>query len=74
MDGVMEREPQNRYSTAHDFANDLRNLGAVSVSDRPELRDWKKKRGQQSKKFLVYLLIALVPILIFGLLLYVVRR
>jgi len=71
---ALEREPQNRYSTAHDFANNLRNLGAVSVSDRPELRDWKKKRGQQSKKFLVYLLIALVPILIFGLLLYVVRR
>jgi serine/threonine protein kinase len=71
---ALERDPQNRYATAHDFAKDLQNLDAVGVADRPELRDWKKRRGPQSKKVLLYLLIALIPLLIFGLLLYMARR
>ena len=70
---ALERDPQNRYATAHDFAKDLRNLDAVGVADRPELRDWKKRRGQ-SNKFVLYALIALIPIAIFGLLLYMARR
>jgi len=71
---ALERDPQNRYATAQDFAKDLQNLDTVGVADRPELRDWKKRRGPQSKKVLLYLLIALIPILIFGLLLYMARR
>src|SRR5258707_9196757 len=71
---ALEREPQNRYATAHDFAKDPQNLDTVGVADRPELRDWKKRRGPRSKKVLLYLLIALIPILIFGLLLYMARR
>jgi len=71
---ALEREPQNRYPNAHNFAKDLQNLDAVGVADRPELRDWKKRRGQQSKKVLFYALIVLIPILIFGLLLYMARR
>jgi serine/threonine-protein kinase len=71
---ALEREPQNRYANAHSFAEDLQNLDAVGVADRPELQDWKKKRGQQSKRFVLYVLIALIPIAIFGLLLYMARR
>jgi len=71
---ALERDPQNRYATAHDFAKDLQSLDTVGVADRPELRDWKKRRGPQSKKVLLYLLIALIPIVIFGLLLYMARR
>ena len=71
---ALERDARNRYATAHNFAKDLQNLDAVGVADRPELRDWKKRRGQQSKKVLLYLLIALIPIVIFGLLLYMARR
>src|SRR5258705_1854507 len=63
---ALERDPQNRYATAQDFAKDLQNLDTVGVADRPELRDWKKRRGPQSKKVLLYLLIALIPIVIFG--------
>jgi len=71
---ALERDPQNRYATAQDFAKDLQNLDTVGVVDRPELRDWKKRRRPRSKKVLLYLLIALIPILIFGLLLYMARR
>ena len=71
---ALERDPQNRYATAHDFAKDLQNLDAVGVADRPELRDWKKRSGQQSKKVLLYVLIALIPILILGLLVFMARR
>ena len=71
---ALERDPRNRYATAHNFAKDLQNLDAVGVADRPELRDWKKRRGQQSKKVLLYVLIAIIPILIFGLLVYMARR
>jgi serine/threonine-protein kinase len=70
---ALERDPQNRYATAHDFAKDLRNLDAVGVTDRPELRDWRKRRGQ-SNTIVRYALFLLIPIAIFGLLLYMARR
>jgi len=70
---ALEREPQNRYANAHEFAQDLQHLDQVGVTDRPELRDWKKRR-KQSSKFALYVLIALIPLAIFGLLLYMARR
>jgi serine/threonine-protein kinase len=71
---ALEREPENRYANAHDFARDLEHLDQVGVADRPEVRNWKKNSGQGSKKFLFYALIALIPVVIFGLLLYIARR
>jgi eukaryotic-like serine/threonine-protein kinase len=71
---ALEREPQNRYKSAHDFAQDLGHLDQVGVADRPEIRDWKKKRRTPSKKIALYVLIALIPIVIFAMLLYVARR
>jgi serine/threonine protein kinase len=70
---ALEREPQNRYANASEFARDLQHLDQVGVTDRPELRDWTKKR-KQSRKFVLYALIALIPLAIFGLLLYMARR
>ncbi len=71
---ALEREPQYRYASAHEFARDLENLDQVGVADRPELRDWKKKRGRRPSRIVVYVLIALIPIVIFGLLLYMARH
>lgn len=70
---ALERDPRNRYAGAHELARDLDHLDQVGVAERPELRDWKKRR-RQSSKFLLYAVIALIPIVILGLLLYMARH
>jgi serine/threonine-protein kinase len=71
---ALEREPGNRYANARDFARDLEHLDQVGVADRPELRDWKKRRSPQPSKVLLYVAMALIPIVIFGALLYFASR
>ena len=71
---AMEREMQNRYSTANEFAWDLEHLDQVAAADRLELRDWKRRRTPWLKKVLFYLAMALIPVVIFGLLLLLARR
>lgn len=71
---AIEREPQNRYSTANEFAWDLEHLDQVGVADRPELRDWKKRRTPWLRKVLFYVAMALVPVIIFALLFLVARH
>ena len=72
---AMERDPRNRYSTANEFAWDLEHLDQVGVADRVELSDWKRRRKEPwFKKILFYVAMALIPIVIFGLLLLVARR
>src|SRR6202040_1441360 len=62
---ALERNPQNRYASAHDFAKDLSNPNSVGVAERDELRDWKLRRSSQSRTILKYVLIAMAPIIIF---------
>ncbi len=71
---ALERDPKNRYPSARDFARDLEHPGQVGVTERPEFRNWKDRRTPWAKKALFYVLIALIPIVIFGLLLYVARH
>jgi serine/threonine-protein kinase len=71
---AMEREPRNRYPTAREFENDLQHQDKVGVAERAELHDWKTKKSQWPKRILNYALIALVPVVIFGLLLWVARH
>ncbi|HEY1336189.1 MAG TPA: serine/threonine-protein kinase [Bryobacteraceae bacterium] len=71
---ALERDPQNRYSTANEFAWDLEHLDQVGVEERPELRDWKRRRTPWLRRILFYVGMALIPVVIFALLLYVARR
>ena len=71
---AIEREPHNRYSTANEFAWDLEHLDEVGVADRPELREWKKRRTPWLNRILFYVAMALIPIIVFGLLLYIARH
>jgi serine/threonine-protein kinase len=71
---ALERDPQNRYATANEFAWDLEHLDEVGVADRPEMRDWKKRRTPWLRRALFYAGMALIPIVIFGLLIYVARH
>jgi eukaryotic-like serine/threonine-protein kinase len=71
---AMERDPKNRYASAREFAWDLAHLDQVGVADRPELSDWKQRRSPWPRRILNYVLLALIPLVIFGLLLFVARR
>jgi serine/threonine-protein kinase len=67
---ALEREPKHRYANAHDFALDLSNVDRVRVARRRELHDWKKRPVPRWKRAVFLVGIAMVPIAIFGLLLY----
>jgi eukaryotic-like serine/threonine-protein kinase len=65
---AMERNPVNRYASAREFARDLANPGSVGVADRSELRDWKVRRSPRRRVILLYVGIAMIPVIIFILL------
>jgi len=71
---AMERDPKNRYAHAREFAWDLEHQDQVGVADRLELKDWKRKKSGLPRRILNYVLLALVPILVFGLLLWVAKK
>jgi serine/threonine protein kinase len=71
---ALEREPKNRYDSAREFARDLQHPEEVGVSERPELSDWKRRRTPWTRKILFYLMLALIPIVIFALLLLLARH
>jgi len=71
---TLEREPGDRYSTANEFAWDLEHLDEVTVSDRTELRDWKRRRTPWLKRILFYVGMALIPVVILGLMVLLARR
>jgi eukaryotic-like serine/threonine-protein kinase len=72
---AIEREPSKRYARARDFASDLEHQDQVGVSEeRLELHSWQKRREPVRKKILVYLLLAVIPVAVFGLLLYVAKH
>jgi serine/threonine-protein kinase len=59
---ALERDPKNRYATAHDFQWDLEHLDQVGIEDRPELRDWLKRKSHLSRKIVYYVALALIPV------------
>jgi serine/threonine-protein kinase len=71
---AMERDPKNRYAHAREFAWDLEHQDQVGVADRVELKDWKQKKSGVGRRILNYALLALVPVVVFGLLLWVARK
>ncbi|HXA56618.1 MAG TPA: serine/threonine-protein kinase [Candidatus Acidoferrum sp.] len=71
---AIERDPKNRYPNAREFAHDLEHQDQVGVAERPELRDWRKRRTPWVRRILFYIMLALIPVLVFGLMLFVARR
>jgi serine/threonine-protein kinase len=71
---AIERDPKNRYSSAREFAWDLQHRNEVGVADRPELREWKRRRSPLYRRILFYAMLALIPVVVFGLLLFVARH
>jgi serine/threonine protein kinase len=71
---AIERDPRNRYATAREFSWDLEHQDQVGLAERPELLDWKQRKSHWPKRIVNYVLLALVPIVIFSLLLWVARK
>ena len=61
---ALERDPKNRYAHAREFKGDLEHIDQVGVEDRPELRDWQKRKSQLSRKILYYGALAMIPVVI----------
>ena len=72
---ALERDPSNRYATAHEFASDLADPSKVGVAtDRPELSDWKVRKSSSARTVLFYVGIAMIPIVIFTLMFWVAKH
>ena len=70
---ALEREPSKRYPNAHEFALDLEHPERVGVAERPELTNWKERRSPVARQVAFYIMLALIPVVILGLMLYVAR-
>jgi eukaryotic-like serine/threonine-protein kinase len=71
---ALERDPSKRYANAHEFAWDLEHQEEVGVPERAELRDWKRRRTTWPRRLFFYFILAMIPVVIFALLLYVARH
>src|SRR5713226_3927244 len=71
---AMERDPNKRYPNAHELIWDLEHQDKVGVAERPELTDWRERRTPWKRRILFYVMLALIPVVVFGLLLWVSRH
>lgn len=71
---ALERAPLHRYSSAHELAHDLAHLQDVVIDEGRSQRNRNNKTAVWNKNILVYLLIALVPILLFILMMLAANR
>jgi eukaryotic-like serine/threonine-protein kinase len=71
---ALERDPQNRYAHAREFAHDLQHLDQIGVEDRVELRNWNKRKSHRARQVLYYGALALIPVVILLLMVLVARR
>jgi hypothetical protein len=46
----------------------------VGVADRDELRNWRQKRSPVMRRVLFYVMLALIPVVVFGLMLFVAHH
>ncbi len=65
---ALERDPKNRYPSAHSFAQDLEHLDQVGVAERTELTNWTKRKSGNLRKFFYYSSLVLIPFALFFLL------
>jgi serine/threonine-protein kinase len=71
---ALERDPANRYSIAREFADDLANPNRVSPARRPTQPKSKRFAATAWRSVLVYLALAVIPIVIFSAVQYVARH
>jgi serine/threonine-protein kinase len=70
---ALEREPKNRYRSAHEFAHDLDHPEAVGVTPRVDEANWEARVSPGRRRLWLYAALALLPLAVFALL-YLVAR
>lgn len=70
---ALERDPNRRYASAQEFAQDLANPDQVAVTESSTLGDLRQQPPTPRRSLLSYLMIALIPAVLLGLLFYVAR-
>jgi len=71
---ALERDPQHRYASAHEFAWDLQHPDQVGVDELPARGNEKHPQPPRIKLAWSYVALALIPAVIFMLLLFVAQR
>jgi eukaryotic-like serine/threonine-protein kinase len=70
---ALERDPDRRYKSAQEFAWDLSHPDEESAADLPALVDLRQQPPARPRSLVSYLIFALIPAVLFALLLYVAR-
>ena len=70
---AIEREPKNRYTSAREMAHDLEHQDGVGVAPRTE-ETTRKRQSPARRRALLLAGLALIPVLLFALLLLLARR
>ena len=70
----MERELEEPLPRASEFAWDLEHPEQVGVAERAEMHNWKARRSPWPRKIAFYVAMALIPVVVFHLLLWVARH
>ena len=71
---ALEREPRHRYATAQEMAWDLEHQEQVGVDENRERPAARGGKRGVNKRVLLYGALALVPVLLFGLMLLLAKR
>ncbi len=71
---ALERDPRHRYPTAHEMAWELEHPELVGVEGLGRRADARRRRLPSTKKMLLYAALALVPVLLFVMMLLMARR
>ena len=71
---ALERDPRHRYPTAHEMAWELEHPELVGVDGRERRPALLRRRLPSTKKMLLYAALALVPVLLFVVMLLMARR
>jgi serine/threonine-protein kinase len=70
---ALERDPRHRYANAHEMVWDLEHQEQVGVEERGARPQGRKGRTNVNRKVLLYAGLALVPVLLFALMLLLAR-
>src|SRR5258708_10546335 len=71
---ALYRDPKKRYQSAHEFALDLEHPEKVGVAERHDLPHSNHTPSPLFRRVLLHVMLALIPVVVFGLMLLIARQ